>query len=340
MNVWGIHNDTLTTELIDEGFVSIAWDEVGDLRKIPNGREGLKAALSTASPNEKVRSIAGQAGVLYRFRDEMQIGDVVVAPYRPDSTINIGEVSGAYEFVADAPTHGHRRRVVWKKVGLPRTVFSQAALYEIGSAITVFRVRKHQDEFLAALTVADPSDEAMGTLVEQVSATDEDTDVNDGPTAKRVDRYTRDFVRAALHKNFTHQEFEEFTAALLQAMGYQARVTQYSQDGGVDVIAHRDRLGVEPPQIKVQCKHLIGAVGAPDVRQLIGTQGTGEHALFVTLGSYTREAQMIERQRTGVRLLNGEDVVGLVLENYERLPEEWRSRMPLASVYAVAEEEV
>ena len=36
-NVWGIHNDTLTSELVDEGFASIGWDDVGDLRKVPGG---------------------------------------------------------------------------------------------------------------------------------------------------------------------------------------------------------------------------------------------------------------------------------------------------------------
>lgn len=113
------------------------------------------------------------------------------------------------------------------------------------------------------------------------------------------------------------------------------RVTAYSQDGGVDVIAHRDPLGVEPPLIKVQCKHLTGTVGAPEVQQLIGTQGLGELSLFVTLGSYSKQALAIERQRSGLRLLNGEDVVGLVLQHYDALGVRWRTRMPLTSVLVV-----
>lgn len=44
MNVWGIHNDKLTTELVDEGFVSIGWEEWGDLDRVPNGREGRGCA--------------------------------------------------------------------------------------------------------------------------------------------------------------------------------------------------------------------------------------------------------------------------------------------------------
>lgn len=29
--VWGIHNDALTSELVEGGFVSIGWNRIGDL---------------------------------------------------------------------------------------------------------------------------------------------------------------------------------------------------------------------------------------------------------------------------------------------------------------------
>lgn len=338
MNVWGVHNDSLTAELVDEGFISIGWDELGSLSAITGGREGFKRALEAERPDAKARSIAGQAGVLVRFRDEMSVGDVVVAPYKPTSTINLGVVTGDYYFDPAAPTHRHRRRVEWRKLFVPRTVFSQSALYEIGSVLTVFRVRNHVDEFLAALQSADDSpDELTRTVDEVVDRQTDDLESNDEPRASRIERHTRDFVLEALHKRLTHREFEEFTADLLRAMGYQARVTPYSQDGGVDVIAHRDPLGVEPPQIKVQCKHHTGTVSAPEVQQLVGTQGPGELSVFVTLGSYTRDALMIERQRPGLRLLSGEDVVDLVLEYYSKLPEPRRTLIPLTNVLVVAD---
>jgi restriction system protein len=57
----------------------------------------------------------------------------------------------------------------------------------------------------------------------------------------------------------------------------------------------------------VQAPHR--SVGAPEVHQLVGTQAPNELSLFVTLGTYTRDAVSIERGRQGLRLLNGEDVV-------------------------------
>jgi hypothetical protein len=35
-------------------------------------------------------------------------------------------------------------------------------------------------------------------------------------------------------------------------------------NGGCDIVAHRDPLGLVPPIIKVQCKRTVGSTGAPD----------------------------------------------------------------------------
>lgn len=333
--VWGIHNDVLTTELVDGSFVSIGWDKIGDLVKVGPDREALKEAQKQAYPETKPGAVPVHAGTLHRFAFDIQVGDVIVAPYRPDSTVNIGVVSGPYQYVPDAEVHRHRRPVQWKKLGVARSVFTQPALYEIGSAITVFGVRKHAAEFLAVLDAQGASVEDVSAAVEQVQQQTLE-DVGDEPRASRVDRFTRDYIQSQLKfPNISHRDFEEFTADLLRALGYQARVTQYSQDGGVDVIAHRDPLGVEPPLIKVQCKHHTNTISGPEVQQLVGTLAPSELAVFVTLGSYSKDAQSIERQKRGLRLLSGESIVDLVLSSYDRLPERWRTQIPLTRLFVV-----
>ncbi|SJM47958.1 putative restriction endonuclease [Actinomycetales bacterium JB111] len=347
-NTWGVHNDTFTTELIDGGFISVGWDRLGDLREIGLTRDSLKHALSDAYPEDKPQAIAGRAGVLLRFAAEMTVGDLIVAPYRPNGTINLGVVTGPYYFDGNAPTHRHRRRVRWEKLGISRTVFTQSALHEIGSLLAVFGIRRNDGEFQAAVSVKDETQveravsEVARPAVSDVGAASSGADaVEDADAegrASQVERQTRDFVLKTLKNELTHREFEEFTASLLQAMGYEARATDYSHDGGVDVVAHRDPLGVEPPVLKIQCKHMTGTIGAPEVQQLIGTQGTGELCVFVTLGGYSRDALSIERQRQGLRLLHGEDLIDLVLRHYDRLDQRWRSRIPLRPVLVVDDE--
>ncbi|WP_245802135.1 restriction endonuclease [Corynebacterium pacaense] len=272
----------------------------------------------------------------------MAIGDVIVAPYKPDSTISIGIVDGPYYFQADAASHPNRRAVRWIKTGLPRAVFSQSALYELGSSLTLFKISRHTDE---VLTVMNADTEDADTLAESVDelpdrgSTDTDPveDEPEQPRASRIDRHIRDFVLDALSSRITPWEFEEICADLLRVIGYQARVTRYSSDGGVDIIAHRDPLGVEPPQIKAQCKQKVSTVGAPEVQQLVGTRGHDELCLFFSLGAYSRDALAIERQRPGLRLLSGEDIVSLLLDNYDLLPERWRRTIPLTPVLVVSD---
>jgi restriction system protein len=331
--MWAIHNDTLTDELTAGGFVSIGWDEVSNLRDLGATRDEVKAAVAAAYPDRKPGAIPVWAGTLVRFRDEIRSGDVIVAPFKPTSTINLGIVRSDYYYDATAETHRHRRQVEWMKVGLSRTLFSQSALYEIGSVLTVFGVKRHHQEFQAALDAQTSDPQTLAATVETVISPEDD--IVDEPRADRVLRQTKDFVLEQLTRAITPREFEEFTAAVLRALGYQARVTPYSGDGGVDVIAHRDPLGIEPPLIKVQCKQRTATIGAPEVGQLIGTLAPDELGLFVSLGSYSRDALSTERQRRGLRLLGGEELVELVIAHYEQLDPSWRARIPLRHVYVV-----
>ena len=67
---------------------------------------------------------------------------------------------------------------------------------------------------------------------------------------------------------------------MLQAVGYRARVTSASGDGGFDIVAHRDPLGVEAPIIKVQCKRTTASQGGPQVQQLTGTLSWSRRTIF------------------------------------------------------------
>lgn len=332
--MWGIHNDALGAELVDKGFVSIGWEEIPDLRTVGDDRERIKDLVRKTYPGVKPGAVPVWAGILYRFAFEMQPDDVVVAPYRPDSTLNFGVVVGPYEFDTDVSRHPHRRKVRWVRTGVARGLFPQAALYEIGSAVTLFKVQRHSSVFRDFLQASSEESFERSAPTKHVTA-DDVTSVEDEPNADRIEEHTRDFIVKVLRQELTDEQFEHFTADLLRAMGYQARVTAYSADGGVDVLAHKDPLGLEPPLIKVQCKHTTSTRGRPDVQQLIGTLSHGELGLFVTLGTFSKDAIDLERERQNLRLFGGADITRLTLEHYERLPSRWRDLMPLRRLLVV-----
>lgn len=332
--MWGVHNDQPQLDLVDNKFISIGWPQMGDMTSLPDDRDAVKELVAAAYPGAKPGAIPNYAGTLLAFRHRMKVGDLVVYPHKPDSTLNFGRIESDYFYAADADLHRNRRRVSWLETDVPRAHFSETARYELGSAITVFRVRRHLKELLAFLQGVGPAESgAKESIEEAVEA------AADKPNAERIESYTRDFVVDRLHRQLEGVDFEHFVAHLLQAMGYRTRVTEASGDGGVDIVAHRDALGLEPPIIKVQCKRRVDSVGGPDVQRLVGTlapNGT-ELGLFVTLGNYSRDAQHIARTRQELRLINGKELVDLVFRHYDAFSPQYKRLLPMRSVYVVDE---
>jgi restriction system protein len=94
-----------------------------------------------------------------------------------------------------------------------------------------------------------------------------------------------------------------------------------------------DELGFEPPIIKVQVKSTESSVGGPIVAALYGNVAASEFGLLVTLGNYTSQARLFERGKSNLRLIDGEELVNLVLTHYEQLDPRYKGLLPLKKVY-------
>ena len=147
--VWGIHTQDDNLFLQDD-VIAIGWSDMGDLSKIDANRDAFKDKYTQVYPDAKKGSIATGAGMLYRFRYEIQIGDYVVFPSKSNREVNIGVVEGEYVYDSTQVEYVQTRKVKWLK-HLPRMAFSQGALYEIGSAMSLFSVKNYADEFLATV---------------------------------------------------------------------------------------------------------------------------------------------------------------------------------------------
>jgi restriction system protein len=323
--VWGIHIKNVPGEWpVNQGCIVIGWHELGDASKIAPTRQAFKEAYLHAIPNCKPGTVPVSAGQVFRFVHEMEVGDIVVYPSRDDRMIHIGRITGAYQYVKDAQEEYPNRRATEWLCHLNRDQFSQSALYELGSAMTLFRVTSHADEFLSALS---------GNVTAQASEVDEEAVAT---IAEQFEESTEDFVIKRLKEAQSSYEFEQFVAHLMQCMGYHARVTKASADGGVDVIAHKDELGFEPPVIKVQCKQSLGTNGRPDVQKLYGAIEKEEMGLFVTLGSFSADARTFEQSKSNLRLLDGKDLVELIFIHYDKFSPRYRALIPLKRTYSPA----
>ena len=106
--------------------------------------------------------------------------------------------------------------------------------------------------------------------------------------------------------------------------------------------AHKDELGFEPPLVKVQVKSSEGSIGNPQVAELYGNVSAQEFGLFVTLGNFTAQAFSFAKGKPNLRLIDGDELVRLVLSHYDRFDSAYKSLLPLRRVYipdAVGDEE-
>lgn len=317
--VWGIHtkDDNL---FLQKDVIAIGWKEIGDLSKIKAERDAFKEKYAQVYPDAKKGSIANGAGMLYRFACEVQIGDYVVFPSKIDRRINIGIVEGNYEYNPDAVEYVQQHKVKWLK-HLPRTAFSQGALYEVGSAMSFFSIKNYSDEYLSALE--------KNFKKEDIS-NDSEEDESVGATADEIIESTKDFILKELSKNLKGYDLEQFVANLLNAMGYRTSVSAHGGDSGIDITAYKDEL---PPRILVQVKSQDGDIKESTIQSLKGAMREGDYGLFVTLSNYTKNAQKYLESTPIIRGINGTELVDLILKYYEDLSEKYRKMIPLKMVY-------
>ena len=317
--IWGIHtkDDNL---FLQKDVIAIGWKEIGDLSKIKAERDAFKEKYAQVYPDAKKGSIANGAGMLYRFVCEVQIGDYVVFPSKIDRRINIGIVEGNYEYNPDAVEYVQQHKVKWLK-HLPRTAFSQGALYEVGSAMSFFSIKNYSDEYLSALE--------KNFKKEDIS-NDSEEDESVGATADEIIESTKDFILKELSKNLKGYDLEQFVANLLNAMGYRTSVSAHGGDSGIDITAYKDEL---PPRILVQVKSQDGDIKESTIQSLKGAMREGDYGLFVTLSNYTKNAQKYLESTPIIRGINGTELVDLILKYYEDLSEKYRKMIPLKMVY-------
>ena len=324
ITLWGVHGgkggdaDALFK---NKKVIGLGWSDINtDLSTLPPNRDAFKDIFAKTYPEKKEGAIPVSAGQLYRFVHEMMPGDLVAYPSKFDRQVHIGSVEGAYQYNPKLDgAYPHQRPVKWLKA-VPRTHFSQGALHELGSAISLFQIKNYTDEHLAALE---------GRKAAPAAEEDETVAI----VAEEIEQTTKDFILKTLAQELKGHPFADFVAHLLNTMGYRTRVSPPGPDGGIDILAHKDELGFEPPIIKVQVKATEGNVGAPVVQALYGIVDANEFGLLITLGKFTSQAKAFAQGKSNLRLVDSEELVSLVLNHYDSFDSRYKGILPLKRVF-------
>ena len=340
--LWIIHignNAKLAERARNEGFMCIGWTKIGDLSPYDT-REKMKAAYEAAYPTKSAAHVRSSYGQTYNFAHEMKAGEPVVYPIKGGRDVMIGRIAGDYEKSGDSELiegdYCNIRKVEWLK-RVPRLAFSQSALNSFGGFSSVATADDHLEEVRAVLagkSVAQSDAKPKAATVSMADAETQESEAEAQNAAEQVTQTTKDYLLRRWSR--TAQDFEEVTAAVFRAMSYTAHVQQGTGDMGVDVIAHKDPLGVESTILKIQCKSGTSTSGGPEINKLRGTLNPGEKGVFISLGGFTKDAQHTERNDANLILIDAERFVELFLSSYDKLSPEMRHRFPLQTVYVVA----
>jgi restriction system protein len=311
----------LASRLEQSQAVAVGWEEVGDLTGL--GREDIKQRLVAVRPDSNPRTIAGQAGQLYRFAFEMREGDFVVSFLKESRQYLVGKVSGPYRYEPSLFGDGyhHIRPVVWSgKVA--RDALTIEARNTLGSTLTVFEATEYRDEVIGILQGKPLPKQAPSNEPEEVVSYLED-----------VRQRAVEFIGDAIGK-LDGYEFQSLVAGVLRAMGYKTQESPIGPDGGIDIRASPDGALLSDPIIRVQVKHRKGNASSGEVQQLVGALGNGVRGLFVSTGGFSKDARReADRAKVPVTLIDDQQFITLLTDNYERLEVEFRSLMPLGRVW-------
>jgi restriction system protein len=310
---------------IENGQIAVSFLDVDrDVSALPAQRGAFKQAFSLSGTELKPGAIPIQAGQLYRFVHELKTGDRVIYPRKIDRTLLWGEIATPYVYdQAHNPDFPHRRGVRWLN-SLSRDQFSQGALYELGSTLTLFEVRNFAAEFIRRF---EPPSDAEG---EKFAPPGEDD--TQARVARDIAETTRDFIAKKIRTDLKGFALEPFVADLFRAMGYNAQATRAVRDDGIDVTAHRDELGIEPPILKIQVKAHEANIGSDHVKAFYAMIHERDVGIFITTGGFTVAALDFARTRGNLKLIDGVEFIALIEKYYDGLDLKFRKQIPLRRV--------
>ena len=342
MTVWVVRGGRYgerEAEALDNGFLTIGWAHLGDLSAV-SGREGFTEILGNIHAWESLHQVGNYVRQLRSFVEEIQPGDLGVLPRKGTGLIAVGVFDGGYLYRSDQGEFAHGRQVRWLNTEVSRDLLGDDMKSSLSANSTVFRPRARQaEERLRALA------EGRNDSPEPVSGVSPSPAGNSGEDDPplNLEEFARDQIRAHVERNFHGHALSRLVAAVLEAESFRVEVSPPGPDGGVDILAGKGPMGFESPRICVQVKSGRQVSGVSVLRELQGVMQTfkADHGLLVSWGGFARPAEQEARaMHFNIRLWSSDQLLEAIFDNYERLPGDVKSELPLKRMWALIPEDL
>ena len=324
---------------LDNNFAIIGFREVASLEQVAD-RDELAKLVEEAYPDKNTNARKTIAGQLWAFVCGMEEGDIVVLPRKITSQIALGRVAGPYRYGLVNSVPRHTRPVKWELTDIPRAKFEQDMLYSFGAFLTVCNISRNDASVRVHAVLNGKPDPGPTVLSKPLTGAASEKDQPEAlPDLAQV---AHDQVVARIQSRFAGHALTRLVDAVLQAEGWVTSISASGPDGGVDILAGRGSLGLDPPRLCVQVKSKDSPVDVVVYRSLQGAMQSfkAEQGLLVSWGGFKGTVRRESRQGYfTVRLWESRDLVRAIYRNFESLPAEIQAELPLKRVWMLVPEE-
>ena len=314
----------LFEEFREKGLVAIGWQAVGDLSALKEKRK-IADKIVGIRPEWKKGKVATSAGQLFRFAYGISSGDSVIT-YDPSRRVYlVGEIVGDYCFdPSSIEGNPNTRKVKWTGE-ISRDALSVSTKNTLGSVLTLFQLSEDASVDVRRALAGEP---IAQSLQEDEVETEEDELLHD------IQARALEFIKDKVNR-LDWDEMQELVAGLLRAMGYKTKVSPNGPDRGKDIVASPDGFGFESPRIIVEVKHRTNsAMGSQEIRSFLGGRHKDDKGLYVSTGGFSKDARYeAERASIPLTLMDIDDFVLAVIENYEKMDIDTQRLLPLKKVF-------
>lgn len=295
------------------GYAAIGWLYNQDLSDLTT-KEQLYPIYKAVHPEDTSNIVIGQqVGQIARFLFEIKAGDYIILPSADTDWLHWGivEPDPSYSYFTgdDGCPYRQRRKVAWSQTKLQRGGLSIPLQNTLGSSLTVFAVSQHE-EFFAAIGKA-------GLVPKPTHAASYD------PHAAVLERILE----------LDPTEFEVLVTHLLAAIGFEgAEHTGKPGDGGVDATGELNVAGLAKIKLYVQAKrYQKQTISHNEVKKLRQSIPFGGQGAFITTSNFDNKASSValEPGFPRIGLVNGHQLVDLLVEHWDDIPEDFQQRLGL-----------
>lgn len=135
-------------EFENNNYVAVGWNKLGPLNQFSD-IDSIKQAYLPIYGNDKPGKTANAIGMIRRFGQSIQQGDLIVTYHPKQRVYFIGHDKGEFRFI-DRDDDGYQQiRVVTWQGKVPRDVLTQATKNSLSSTLTLFALKSEViDELL------------------------------------------------------------------------------------------------------------------------------------------------------------------------------------------------